>query len=108
MRKEKQYQLLEKLQGQEEAKRQAEDQVSGMEDKLRQLHAKNVELDTQLQVETRARHAQEDTNRKQTVELSNVHAANRELREALGPQTATVASGGPGYPGPYGLPLRLF
>ena len=48
VRKEKQYQLLEKLQGQEEAKRQAEDQVSGMEDKLRQLHAKNVELDTQL------------------------------------------------------------
>lgn len=28
VRKEKQYQLLEKLQGQEEAKRQAEDQVS--------------------------------------------------------------------------------
>merc|ERR1719155_304484 len=77
VRKEKQYQLLEKLQGQEE------DQVSGMEDKLRQLHAKNVELDTQLQVETRARHAQEDTNRKQTVELSNVHAANRELQSKI-------------------------
>lgn len=31
VRKEKQYQLLEKLQGQEEAKRQAEDQVSSVD-----------------------------------------------------------------------------
>jgi hypothetical protein len=30
VRKEKQYQLLERLQGQEEAKRQAEDQVSAL------------------------------------------------------------------------------
>eukprot|EP01035_Chromulina_nebulosa_P016832 gene16832-22317_t len=35
VRKEKQYQLLEKLQQQEEAKRQAEDQVTGMEEQLR-------------------------------------------------------------------------
>jgi myosin protein heavy chain len=37
VRKEKQYQLLEKLQAQEEAKRQAEDQVAGMEEQLRGL-----------------------------------------------------------------------
>ena len=40
VRKEKQYQLLEKLQAQDRVKRLAEDQVSSMEDKLRQLHAK--------------------------------------------------------------------
>ena len=46
VRKEKQYQLLEKLQAQDRVKRLAEDQVSSMEEKLRQLHAKSVELDT--------------------------------------------------------------
>lgn len=35
VRKEKQYQLLEKLQGQEEAKRQADDQVGVLEESLR-------------------------------------------------------------------------
>ena len=49
VRKEKQYQLLEKLQAQEEAKRQAEDQVAGMEDQLRGLQARNTDMETQLQ-----------------------------------------------------------
>ncbi len=54
VRKTKQYHLLEKSQGAEEAKRQAEDQVGAMEEKLRQLHAKTVELETQLQVRAAA------------------------------------------------------
>jgi len=83
VRKEKQYQLLEKLQGQEEAKRQAEDQVTGMEDKLRQLHSKNVEIDTQLQVESRGRRNQEDANKQLTVELSNTIANNKELQAKI-------------------------
>ena len=55
VRKEKQYQLLEKLQAQEEAKRQAEDQVTGMEEKLRSLHSRGIELEAQMQLESRAR-----------------------------------------------------
>jgi myosin protein heavy chain len=83
VRKEKNYQLLEKLQGQEEAKRQAEDQVAGMEDKLRALHAKNVELETQLQVEQRAKRSQQDSNKRLTVDNENLASANSELQSKI-------------------------
>mmetsp|Transcript_8817 Transcript_8817/g.8720 ORF Transcript_8817/g.8720 Transcript_8817/m.8720 type:complete len:900 (+) Transcript_8817:244-2943(+) len=80
VRKEKQYQLLEKLQAQEEAKRQAEDQLAGMEDQLRSLHARNVELDTQLQVEARIKLSFEETNKELTLENSNIFNENKEVQ----------------------------
>ena len=80
VRKEKQYQLLEKLQAQEQAKRQAEDQLAGMEDQLRSLHARNVELETQLQVEARIKQSFEDTNKEVAIENSTIFIENRELQ----------------------------
>eukprot|EP00607_Mallomonas_marina_P000990 CAMPEP_0182425694 /NCGR_PEP_ID=MMETSP1167-20130531/12170_1 /TAXON_ID=2988 /ORGANISM="Mallomonas Sp, Strain CCMP3275" /LENGTH=874 /DNA_ID=CAMNT_0024606617 /DNA_START=90 /DNA_END=2714 /DNA_ORIENTATION=+ len=80
VRKEKQYQLLEKLQAQEEAKRQAEDQVTGMEEQLRGLHARNVELETQLQIEARSRQNLEETNKELQMENSNMMTSNRDLQ----------------------------
>ncbi|CAM9336345.1 unnamed protein product [Chrysoparadoxa australica] len=80
VRKEKQYQLLEKLQAQEEAKRQAEDQVTGMEDKLRALHSKSTELETQLQVEARSRRSAEESNKILLNDIENLRGGNRELQ----------------------------
>lgn len=80
VRKEKQYQLLEKLQAQDRVKRLAEDQVSSMEEKLRQLHAKSVELDTHLQVETRNRRMKEESNRNLTADLNNLMEEVKEVR----------------------------
>lgn len=80
VRKEKQYQLLEKLQAQEEAKRQAEDQVAGMEEQLRGLHARNVDLETQLQLEARAKQNLEETNRELQIENSNMNSHNKDLQ----------------------------
>lgn len=83
VRKEKQYQLLEKLQAQEEAKRQAEDQVTGMEEQLRGLHARNVELETQCQVEKRAMHNVEEANRELQTQNANIYAANKDLQAKI-------------------------
>lgn len=83
VRKEKQYQLLEKLQAQEEAKRQAEDQVAGMEDQLRGLHARNVDLETQIKVESRAKNNFEDTNKELQIENSNLYNQNKELQSKI-------------------------
>jgi len=83
VRKEKQYQLLEKLQAQEEAKRQAEDQVAGMEEQLRGLHARNVELETQLQIEARSRQNLEETNKELQMENSNLMTHNKELQNKI-------------------------
>lgn len=80
VRKEKQYQLLEKLQAQEEAKRQAEDQVAGMEEQLRGLHARSVELETQLQVEQRAKGNLEEANKELQTENNNLYNQNKELQ----------------------------
>jgi len=80
VRKEKQYQLLEKLQAQEEAKRQAEDQVAGMEEQLRGLHARNVEQETQLNVEQRAKANLEETNKELQLENNNMYNQNKELQ----------------------------
>jgi chromosome segregation ATPase len=80
VRKEKQYQLLEKLQAQEQAKRQAEDQLAGMEDQLRSLHARNVEIETQLQVEARIKQSFEDTNKEMSLENGNIFNANKDLQ----------------------------
>lgn len=83
VRKEKQYQLLEKLQAQEEAKRQAEDQVAGMEEQLRGLHARNVELETQLQVETRSKQNLEETNKELQTENANLFGHNKDLQAKI-------------------------
>ena len=83
VRKEKQYQLLEKLQAQEEAKRQAEDQVAGMEDQLRGLHSRNIELETQLQVETSSKINVEETNKELQIENGNMYSQNRELQSKI-------------------------
>eukprot|EP00605_Chrysophyceae_sp_TOSAG23-4_P002139 GSChrysophyteH1.ASY1.ANO1.2366.1 assembled CDS len=83
VRKEKQYQLLEKLQAQEEAKRQAEDQVAGMEEQLRGLHARSVELETQLQVELRAKANLEEANKELQTENNNLYNQNKELQAKI-------------------------
>ncbi len=80
VRKEKQYQLLEKLQAQEEAKRQAEDQVAGMEEQLRGLHARNVDLEEQALVQSRSKSNVDDANKELQVENSNLFGSNRELQ----------------------------
>jgi myosin protein heavy chain len=80
VRKEKQYQLLEKLAAQEEAKRQAEDQVAGMEEQLRGLHARNVDLETQIKVESRGRQNLEETNREMQTQNNNLFNNNKELQ----------------------------
>lgn len=114
VRKEKQYQLLEKVQNSEEAKQQAEDQVrtaprprtpgaahrsrrapgrsstgffpsqvSSMEERMRQLHSRNVELEKQLQSETRAKRSQEQANQELSTELENERASVRALQDNL-------------------------
>jgi len=83
VRKEKQYQLLEKLNSFEEAKRQAEDQVAGMEEQLRGLQARNVDLDTQIKVESRGRNNLEESNKELQVENSNLFNNNRELQNKI-------------------------
>lgn len=80
VRKEKQYQLLEKLQAQEEAKRQAEDQVAGMEEQLRGLHARNVDLETQNKVESRSKTNVEEANKELQIENNNLVNQCRELQ----------------------------
>lgn len=83
VRKEKQYQLLEKLQAQEEAKRQAEDQVAGMEEQLRGLHARNVDLETQIKVEARGKSNVEEANKELQLENGNLFNANKELQTKI-------------------------
>jgi len=83
VRKEKQYQLLEKLQAQEEAKRQAEDQVTGMEDQLRGLHARNVDLENQLQLEARNKQNLEEANKELQVENNNLYIQNKDLQSKI-------------------------
>ncbi|KAJ1457218.1 hypothetical protein M885DRAFT_586854 [Pelagophyceae sp. CCMP2097] len=82
VRKGKQYQLLEKLQASEAAQARADDQAAGMEDKLRQLHAKGFELDTMLQVEVSTRRAGDEAVRQLTADVGNISAEARELRSA--------------------------
>ncbi len=83
VRKEKQYQLLEKLQAQEEAKRQAEDQVAGMEEQLRGLHARNVDLETQNKVESRSKSNIEEANKELQIENTSLFNQNKELQAKI-------------------------
>jgi hypothetical protein len=54
-----------------------------MEDKMRTLHGKNIELETQLQLETRAKRSQEDNNKKILMDLENFKQATRDLKEKI-------------------------
>ncbi|KAF4042752.1 Leucine Rich repeat [Phytophthora infestans] len=80
VRKEKQYQLLEKLQQLEEAKRQSDDQLASAEDKARKLHARNQELETQVQLEAKAKRAQIDANKNFFIENGNLQRDKLELQ----------------------------
>ncbi|KAG3254424.1 hypothetical protein PI124_g946 [Phytophthora idaei] len=80
VRKEKQYQLLEKLQQLEEAKRQSDDQLAAVEDKARKLHARNQELETQVQLEAKAKRAQIDANKNFFIENGNLQRDKYELQ----------------------------
>ena len=80
VRKEKQYQLLEKLQLQEEARRQAEDQVSFMDEQIRELRTKTSETETQLQLEINSKISQEDINRKLTFDVHALSDENKDLK----------------------------
>lgn len=83
VRKEKQYQLLEKLQLQEEAKRQAEDQVRGMEEQLRGLHARQIELETQLQYNNKLKQSLEDNNKELQITNNNLYLTRDELQDKI-------------------------
>ena len=83
VRKEKQYQLLEKLQAQEQAKRQAEDLVAGMEDQLRTLHAKKVEQEALIQAESRAKLCLVDAQKQLQVENTSLSSVKGELQAKI-------------------------
>ncbi|DAZ98621.1 TPA: hypothetical protein N0F65_000816 [Lagenidium giganteum] len=81
VRKEKQYQLLEKLQQLEEVKRQSDDQLNALEEKLRKFHERNQELETQLQLESKAKRAQIDANKNFFIENGNLMKDKQELQQ---------------------------
>ena len=83
LRKEKQYQLLSKLQSQEEASRQAEDHVKELEQSARDMRQKSSELQTALQLETSARISMDTSNRTLTIDYQTTSAENKELRSKL-------------------------
>lgn len=83
LRKEKQYQLLGKLQSQEEASRQSEDRVKEMEQEIRELRQKTTELQMALQLEANARLSLDKTNRSIAIESQGTSAENTELRSKL-------------------------
>lgn len=51
-----------------------------MEDKLRALHARSLELETQLQVEARSRRSAEEANRDLVTSAENARQNLRELQ----------------------------
>ncbi|EJK69450.1 hypothetical protein THAOC_09291, partial [Thalassiosira oceanica] len=83
LRKEKQYQLLGKLQSHEEASRLAEDQTRDLEQNVRDLVEKSSDLQTALQLETSARISQENSNRTMAIDFQVASTENKELRSKL-------------------------
>ncbi|CAK4720627.1 unnamed protein product [Aphanomyces euteiches] len=83
VRKEKQYQLLEKIQSLEEAKRQSDDTLHGMEDKIRHLVELGQERDTQLQLESKAKRSQIDANKHLQTENDQLMADKSALQNRL-------------------------
>jgi chromosome segregation ATPase len=83
LRKEKQYQLLGKLQSQEEISRQAEDRAKELEHTVHELRQKNSELHTALQLETSSRISQTNSNRTMRIDLQSMTDENKELNSKL-------------------------
>ena len=83
LRKEKQYQLLGKLQSQEEACRQSEDRMKELEQEIRDLRQKSSELHTALQLEASARLSQDNHNRSMAIDFQGTSTENKELRSKL-------------------------
>ncbi len=67
--------------------------VAAMEEKLRALHAKSVELETQLQVEARAKRAQQESNKKMANDEANTRAAMMELQAKVEKSGGLLATG---------------
>ncbi|OQS00505.1 hypothetical protein ACHHYP_03444 [Achlya hypogyna] len=83
VRKEKQYQLLEKIQSLEEAKRQSDDTLHGMEERVRQLLEQGQERETQLQLESKVKRSQIDANKHLQVENDQLAADKHTLQSRL-------------------------
>lgn len=87
VRKEKQYQLLKKMQQQEEARTHADDLVAGLEDKLGSIKDRASSLETQLQLEMNAKQNAEQSNQElqteveQLIERNKALAANQDIAE---------------------------
>jgi len=79
VRKEKQYQLLTKMQQEEEARIHADDLVSGLEEKILELKAQASNLETQLQLEAATNHSAEDANDKLQTEVQELASQNKSL-----------------------------
>jgi chromosome segregation ATPase len=83
VRKEKQYQLLEKLQNHEEARRQADDKVSSLEENIRSLHSKSSSAETQLQLEISNKLSQSDLNKRLVSDNDSLSEKNKEIATKL-------------------------
>lgn len=79
VRKEKQYQLLKKMQQQEEARTHADDLVAGLEDKLRSIKDQASSLETQLQLEVNAKQNAEQSNQELQTEVEQLIERNKAL-----------------------------
>ena len=83
LRKEKQYQLLGKLQSQEATGRKSEERTVEMEKKIKELRERSSELQTALRLETSSRISEKDTNRRLSIELKTMSSNNNELSTSL-------------------------
>lgn len=83
LRKEKQYQLLGKLQSQEDACGQSEDRMKEAEHEIQNLRIKSSELHTALQLEASARLSQDNNNRSMAIDFQETSTENKELRSKL-------------------------
>ena len=79
VRKEKQYQLLKKMQQQEEARTHADDLVAGLEDKANGLKDRTLSLETQLQLEINAKQNAEESNEQLQTEMRKLIERNKAL-----------------------------
>ena len=79
VRKEKQYQLLKKMQQQEEARTHADDLVAGLEDKANGLKDRTLSLETQLQLEINAKENAEESNEQLQTEMRKLIERNKAL-----------------------------
>mmetsp|Transcript_24073 Transcript_24073/g.37744 ORF Transcript_24073/g.37744 Transcript_24073/m.37744 type:complete len:837 (+) Transcript_24073:88-2598(+) len=83
LRKEKQYQLLGKLQSQEATGRETEERTVEMEKNIKELRERSSELQTALRLETSARISENDANRRLTIELKALSSDNKQLNTSL-------------------------